>query len=143
MLEPPAYPITTVASSAANGILTDASESSPVRVGENSSRSERLKVVVSADSQGEVCVTLAGELDVATVPALSRTLAEISHTKLDRPLIDLRPVEFIDSTGLAAIIGAQRVAQANGHHLALRRGSRQVQGLFVLTGLVNRFTFED
>ena len=61
MLEPPAYPITTVASSAANGILTDASESSPVRVGENSSRSERLKVVVSADSQGEVCVTLAGE----------------------------------------------------------------------------------
>lgn len=143
MPEPPAYPITTVAPSAANGILTDASESSPVRVGENSSRSERLKVVVSADSQGEVCVTLAGELDVATVPALSRTLAEISHTKLDRLLIDLRSVEFIDSTGLAAIIGAQRVAQANGHHLELRRGSRQVQGLFVLTGLVNRFTFED
>jgi anti-anti-sigma factor len=49
----------------------------------------------------------------------------------------------MDSTGLASIIRAQRDANSNGHDLALRRGSGQVQRLFELTGFGDRVTFED
>ena len=49
----------------------------------------------------------------------------------------------MDSTGLALMIKAQQSAEANGHRLAFRRGTSQVQRLFELSGVLERFTFED
>jgi anti-anti-sigma factor len=49
----------------------------------------------------------------------------------------------MDSSGLKLMIRAGQSAQANGHRLALRRGSPQVQRLFELTGVLDGFTFED
>jgi anti-anti-sigma factor len=107
-----------------------------------SGRLTRLKIQLTADSRG-ITVGLAGELDLETAPELDRRLVEIDATKHGRLLIDLRAVEFMDSTGLASIIRAQRDANSNGHDLALRRGSGQVQRLFELTGFGDRVTFED
>ncbi len=105
-------------------------------------QSDRLKIQLTDDPQG-IVVELTGELDIATAPELSRRLNEIDPTKLQRLLIDLRAVKFMDSTGLAAIVRAQQYANSNGHNLALRRGPSQVQRLFELTGLRDRVTFED
>jgi stage II sporulation protein AA (anti-sigma F factor antagonist) len=58
-------------------------------------------------------------------------------------LIDLSRLDFMDSTGLAVMIRAQRAAQANGHRLSLRHGPTHILRLFELTGLLDHFTFED
>ncbi len=104
--------------------------------------SGRLKIQLTTHPQG-VAVELTGELDMETTPELDRRLHQIDATKLRRLLIDLRAVEFMDSSGLAGIIRAQQYANSNGHSLALRRGPPQVQRLFELTGLCDRVTFED
>jgi anti-anti-sigma factor len=104
--------------------------------------SGRLAVELVADDQG-VVVTLAGELDLETAPELDRQLADIDVAHVERLLIDLRGVTFMDSTGLKSIVAAQRLADGDGHRLVLRRGSRQVRRLFELTGLDNRLSFAD
>ncbi len=104
--------------------------------------SEQLKIRLEPDPQG-VCITLAGEVDLATVPELDRLLDDLADSEHGRLLIDLTSVEFMDSTGLVSIIRALRAADTNGHRLTVRGSSPQVQRLFELTGLVDRLTFED
>ncbi|MGH2866142.1 MAG: STAS domain-containing protein [Solirubrobacteraceae bacterium] len=92
------------------------------------------------DEQG-VVLKLRGELDLSTVPELERLLAECEREGPSDVVLDLEQVEFMDSTGLAVIIRAGQAAQANGHQLRLSPGSPQVQRLFKLTGVLDRFTF--
>lgn len=87
--------------------------------------SRRLTVQVLSDARG-VVVRLEGELDLETATELDRQLAAIDLSQVTRLLIDLGGVTFMDSTGLRSIVRAQRLADANGHALLLRRGSPQV-----------------
>jgi anti-sigma B factor antagonist len=102
----------------------------------------RLSISRANDSEG-VVLALVGELDLETTPELDHQLREVGRANSGRVLIDLRALDFMDSTGLGAIVSAQRVAESNGHRLTLRRGQHQVQRLFELTGVLERFTFED
>ena len=49
----------------------------------------------------------------------------------------------MDCAGLSMLIQAQQSAHQAGHLLAVRRGPRQVQRLFELAGLADRFEFLD
>jgi anti-anti-sigma factor len=86
---------------------------------------------------------LAGELDLATVSKLEKELCELDGASPRHYLIDLGELEFMDSSGLAALIRAQISARTNGHTLAFRRPSRQVERLLEVTGLRERLSFED
>jgi anti-sigma B factor antagonist len=90
-----------------------------------------------------ISLALSGELDLGSAPELDRELREIAQTNPERLILDLSGLSFMDSTGLASIVEAQRVAQADGHELVLRHPTRQVQRLFELTGLTDRFKFDD
>ncbi|MGB9185037.1 MAG: STAS domain-containing protein [Solirubrobacteraceae bacterium] len=96
-----------------------------------------------SSEQGAVLIKLRGELDLSTVSELERLLVECERDAASDVVIDLEEVEFMDSTGLAVIIAAGQAAQANGYQLRLRQGSPQVQRLFKLTGVLDRFTFVD
>ena len=84
--------------------------------------------------QGYAVVAVAGEVDIATVTRLRESLFELAAS--DRALVvDLDQVSFIDSSGLAALVGAARRAAVHGASLQVvcaRPGTRQ---LFRLTGL--------
>jgi anti-anti-sigma factor len=58
-------------------------------------------------------------------------------------VIDLRQLEFMDSTGLHVLIAAHQHAQAAGRRFALVRGAETVQRLFDLTGVAENFTIVD
>ena len=55
--------------------------------------------------------------------------------------IDLRGLEFIDSSGIRLLLAAQRRAQRNGHELCIIRGSERIQRIFALTDLDARLPF--
>ncbi len=101
-----------------------------------------LEVHRRADPHGVVLV-LEGEVDLGSAPKIEHELRKIQEARPERIVIDLRRLDFMDCTGLALMIRAQRTAQASGHRLALRRGPAQVQRLFQLTGLADEFTFLD
>ena len=104
--------------------------------------SNRLKLECTVDGAA-VVLRLEGEVDLETAPAVDEEILRIMEAQPERLLIDLSAVEFIDSTGLSALIRADQAVTANGQRLSLRGASGQVRRLFELTGLFDRLNFED
>ena len=63
-----------------------------------------LRIEVVPD-RARVFLALAGELDLATAPALAAEIADLRSRGFERVVLDLRCLEFMDSTGLALILG--------------------------------------
>lgn len=102
----------------------------------------RLLIETSGDADA-VVLTLRGELDLTSAPAFERELRAAESRPLRLVVIDLSALEFMDSTGLRALLVARERAQSDGYELALRRGPRQVQRVLELTKTVDAFVFED
>lgn len=99
---------------------------------------------VEVRSEGTAAVVVvSGELDLASGPELEQTLEQLAEQPTELLVIDLRAVDFMDSTGLSIIVKAhQRFADA-GRQLALVRGTPQVQRLLDLTGVAERLPLVD
>ena len=83
---------------------------------------------------GYVIVTVAGEIDIATVARLRERLSALAAGGL--PLVaDLDQVSFIDATGLGALAGAAREATEHGTSLHVVCARPQTRRLFRVTGL--------
>jgi anti-sigma B factor antagonist len=81
------------------------------------------------------CLTVAGEVDLATAPALRERLRELRAE--ERPVrVDLSQVEFMDSSGLAVLVAATNEARANGWRFAVDPDvAPQVRRLFQIAGV--------
>lgn len=78
---------------------------------------------------------LAGELDTSNVGQLYEELAELSREGVRHIAINVADLEFIDSTGLSAIIAAHKRAEASGGELILFSPSHDMRRLFEVTGI--------
>lgn len=63
---------------------------------------------------GGALLAVAGDLDIATVPALRERLAAITDGRPGQLVLDLRGVSFMDSTALAAVIHAKKALGEDG-----------------------------
>jgi anti-sigma B factor antagonist len=80
-------------------------------------------------------VTVRGELDIATSPQV-RELLSGAATDRARPLvIDLVECEFIDSTGLAALLHGAKPAQNGQSHVAIVSPGGDVRRMLELTAI--------
>jgi anti-sigma B factor antagonist len=94
---------------------------------------------VEVNRQGRAAViAVTGELDLATGPQLEAELLDISASDTELVVVDLRNLEFMDSTGLSIIVRAHQRLTGEGCELGLVRGSPQVQRLLDLTGVADR-----
>jgi anti-anti-sigma factor len=94
---------------------------------------------VEVERQGRAAViAVTGELDLATGPQLEAELHGISPSDTELVVVDLRKLEFMDSTGLSIIVRAHQRLTGEGCKLGLVRGSPQVQRLLDLTGVADR-----
>jgi anti-sigma B factor antagonist len=64
--------------------------------------------VERTSSQGVELVMVGGELDIATAPRLISVLNRAVQEALKSLVVDLSDVDFMDSTGLALLINANR-----------------------------------
>jgi anti-anti-sigma factor len=103
---------------------------------ENSGTAVALSLDVSARAgNGVVIAELAGELDIATAPALREQLLSLLRPGSSRLIIDLSRVTYCDSSGLAVLVGAGRRARLLGGFLHLAAASSQTGRVLQLTGL--------
>jgi anti-sigma B factor antagonist len=82
-----------------------------------------------------VTLSLSGDLVLNSVAKFHAALEEIGSEPLDLLVIDLRRLEFIDSSGLRAIVASEGQALGHGYALQIVRGSEQVDEVFRVTGL--------
>jgi anti-anti-sigma factor len=99
-------------------------------------------VEVRHDERGLV-ISVSGELDLASSPALDAALVRAGAAPAERVILDLRRVSFMDSTGLSVLVKAQRHANESRQQLAVVTGSDQVLRLLTLTGVAERLTLID
>jgi anti-sigma B factor antagonist len=92
---------------------------------------------------GTARVRPAGELDMATVPQLEAGLREANERGFRRLVVDLRGLEFMDSTGLTMLTRWTLGARNDGYEFAVIPGDARIRRLFELTRLSPHFTFVD
>jgi anti-sigma B factor antagonist len=92
---------------------------------------------------GGSVVRLYGALDMEGAPLLEDRLHSLITDSADPVVVDLTGLEFVDSTGLQALMRAAMLARENGDNLRFRRGSAQVEGVMRLTRVAENLPFVD
>ena len=93
--------------------------------------------------EGTLVLALYGELDMATADTLTRKLDMVGSLPPARVVVDLSGLQFLDSTGLHALISVHREWSTAERSFKLIRGPRAVQRVFELTETEALFEFED
>jgi anti-sigma B factor antagonist len=82
---------------------------------------------------------LAGEVDVYSAPQLRERVIQLLADDIPPIIADLREVDFLDSTGLGALVGSLKRLREQDGSLKLVTGAGRIPQLFRLTGLVRVF----
>ena len=85
-------------------------------------------------SDEEVAVVLAGELDLESADELHHRVSELQLDTITEIVLDLREVDFIDSSGLRALLALRNDAERNGHALTLVPPAPTAGRVFEITG---------
>ncbi|BFU47686.1 STAS domain-containing protein [Krasilnikovia sp. MM14-A1004] len=97
-----------------------------------------LTVSTHADSDATTRLSATGEIDMVTAvqvtEAVEKTLADREPAHL---VIDLSEVTFLDSTGMRALLTAQRVAAEHHSRLRIAGARGVVEQVLTITGLLD------
>jgi anti-sigma B factor antagonist len=86
-------------------------------------------------------VAPSGDLDLAGAPLLERALVDAQATDAPAIVLDLRDVDFMDSSGLRTVIVAAQRAEEDASRFALVPGKAQVMRVFEITRMEERLEF--
>jgi anti-sigma B factor antagonist len=95
----------------------------------------------TADGGRDVRLRLVGEMDMSTVPVFEQAFTSAVDQAPDRLIIDLSGVQFMDSSGLNALIRARNFMDDHDVDLVISGVSEQVRRLFEISGLTSAFMF--
>jgi anti-sigma B factor antagonist len=102
-------------------------------------RDRPLEVVCERREDAAVLI-VHGELDLSTVDVLRESLRR-DEARAATVVLDLRQLQFIDSSGLSLLVSEQQRAREDGFRFAIAvGGAPAVQRLFELTGLQGTLT---
>jgi anti-anti-sigma factor len=88
-------------------------------------------------------IALKGELDISSAGRVEEQLGNLQGKRPELLVLDLRELEFMDSTGLRLIVRADEAARASGTRFVIVRGPEQVQRVFEIVGLDSRLDMAD
>jgi len=89
-------------------------------------------------------LSLYGDLDMGATFSVERELDRlIDRERVDRLVLDLRGVDFMDSTGMRLLLQTDARAREGDFELALVRGRTEVQRVFEVAGLADILPFVD
>jgi anti-sigma B factor antagonist len=97
------------------------------------------------EREGIVILEMKGRITVGKeATALRETMAELSAAGQKNVVFDLAGVDFIDSTGLGALVICSTTARKNGGNVKLLNLNKRAIELLVMTRLATAFeTFTD
>ncbi|MBS2533637.1 STAS domain-containing protein [Catenulispora sp. NF23] len=116
--------------------LRGRSDSGRLDIGAPASTSRALLTISVDPTASRPVVSLAGELDIATAPAVKTVCFETFESR-PRPyvVVDLAGLYFCDCAGLNAFVLIHNWARAGGGWIRLCRTDRRLQKMLDITGL--------
>ncbi len=94
--------------------------------------------LTTRERDGQAVVALRGELDVMEAASLAAALVAVA-ARAPQIIADLAGLEFIDSSGAAALVLARKEARRGGGDLLLAAPREQVLRFLNATGLTDVF----
>ena len=113
---------------------------SPETVDDRANKQGLLTIEVLRE-RGDTILVVHGDVDMATAPALWESVEEVLPDS-ERVIVDLRDVDFLDSSGLSVFVRARRRLCETGGALLLRSANANVRRVLDLTGLSQMLTIE-
>ena len=90
----------------------------------------------SVDAGSQTTIMLKGDLDLSTIDTLTSAIDVAERSHAQRIVLDLSDVEFIDASGLRALVFASERSRVDGNRLRIRKGqARAVSRMFELTAI--------
>jgi len=86
-------------------------------------------------ASGVVVVQPTGRLNMAASPTLRKQLTAMVENGEKRIVVDLSGTDFIDSSGLGALIASQKIARAAGGDLRIAAPTQQICTVLALSNL--------
>jgi anti-sigma B factor antagonist len=97
---------------------------------------------VRLERHGDAALVIpTGELDHGAVPELKACLDRACALALPRVVLDLRELEFVDSSGLGALLTARREAGEAAKAFSLIAGHPGIGRALAIAGVVDVFTW--
>jgi anti-sigma B factor antagonist len=103
------------------------------------STEEPISILLEEPIPGTILLLVGGEVDMLSSPTLRDSIASALSGTHQRLIIDLDHVEFLGTSGLAALVEARASAQAGGTELWLVCSRRQVLRPLQIAGLIQLF----
>ena len=102
---------------------------------EASPRFVRQRFVAATEQldSGAPVVSVMGEVDLATAPALEQTLLGVTEERTGEVIVDLTGCSFLDSRGLTALLATRARLERSNRPLALVMSNPSVLRIFQIT----------
>lgn len=91
--------------------------------------------VSAVNSETRTVISVSGEVDIATSPALDAAIATAVGEETKQIVVDLSDVTFMDSSGLGVIVRGLKRSREAGIELDLVITNDRVLKVFSITGL--------
>jgi anti-sigma B factor antagonist len=98
-----------------------------------------VRIVESRTLGGSVVVGLEGDLDISTVQDLRDCVTRLVAAGSVDVVMDLRGLEFMDSSGIGVLVGSLKSLRAHGGSMRVVCTQRRLLRVFKLTGLTSVF----
>jgi anti-sigma B factor antagonist len=95
-----------------------------------------------SDCASSVRLSVSGELDIAAAPQLDHALGR-AQADAALVILDLRQLEFMDSSGVHLIVAASGRARQGSGQLVVVRGPVQAERMFAFVGLDRQLELVD
>jgi anti-sigma B factor antagonist len=93
------------------------------------------------ERNGMAIVALTGELDISEVPDVEKKLKAVEKRRPEVLVIDLRGLNFMDSSGLRIVLEADLRSRRDARRFALIPGPEAVHRVFLIALLDKRLEF--
>ncbi|HHT42725.1 MAG TPA: anti-sigma factor antagonist [Firmicutes bacterium] len=100
----------------------------------------------SFETVGQALIaTLRGELDLHTSPQFKEQLAKhfTTHPQIKYLIMDVRDLQFIDSSGLGVILGRYRALEERGGQLYFVQANPHIKRVLQMSGFLKISEFAD
>jgi anti-anti-sigma factor len=113
--------------------VDDANTGSPDLAGE--------PLEIKAHREGDsITIAVFGEIDLSTVDSLDTAIRRAERTEIERIVLDLTDLSFLDSTGLSLLLRASQRSRYDGNRLSFVPSKHEaVTRLVALTGTAEMF----
>lgn len=95
------------------------------------------------EQAGRAVLTVAGDLDVQSAPQLRDRISELLDAGSTELVVDLRPAEFIDSSGLSAMVAGLKEVKEHGGDMAVVCPQGKIRRVIEIVALDQVFALYD